>query len=213
MRTLSREGCGIRLIARNESDEKLVLMLLNLFQRQMSVPLLNIRRGSQLEQAIGQLNDGQRPQLIAQAFNCYARIVQLLRERYNLTNSIKTELSVVVIEGQRHVRISTSFESIWIIDSLQPRTQYDRQLATTRDELVTALSDVILIYKMFYHSKFNRIIWNNFLVATFFLSYIFPFCWWLIKTLVKVYLPFFTYELNGKWFTRSIIPHPVMCSR
>lgn len=112
MRTLSREGCGIRLIARNESDEKLVLMLLNLFQRQMSVPLLNIRRGSQLEQAIGQLNDGQRPQLIAQAFNCYARIVQLLRERYNLTNSIKTELSVVVIEGQRHVRISTSFESI-----------------------------------------------------------------------------------------------------
>lgn len=191
-------------------------MLRNLFQRQMSVPLLNIRWRSQLEQAIGQLDDGQWLQLTAQALNCYACFVQLLRERYNLTNSIKTELSVVVIEVQRHVRISTSFESIWIIDSLQPRTQYDRQLATTRDELVTALSDVILIYKIssFYHNKVNRIIQNNFLVAgNVLFSYIFPFCWWLVKMLVKVYLPFFTYELNGKWFTRSIIPHPVMCSR
>lgn len=50
-------------------------MLLSLFQR-----LLNIVRRSQLEQAIGQLNDGQRPQLTIHAFNCYARIVQRLRE-------------------------------------------------------------------------------------------------------------------------------------
>ena len=53
-----------------------------------------------------------------------------------------TERVVVVLESQRHVRICTSFERIWIIDSLEQHKHYDRQLASTRDNLAVPLSDV-----------------------------------------------------------------------
>lgn len=39
------------------------------------------------EQAIGRLNAGQLPRIIANDFNCSARTIQLLRERYNSTGS------------------------------------------------------------------------------------------------------------------------------
>ncbi|CAC5358245.1 unnamed protein product [Mytilus coruscus] len=41
----------------------------------------------QREQAIGRVNAGRRPQVVANAFNCNIRTIQRLRERYNATNS------------------------------------------------------------------------------------------------------------------------------
>ncbi|CAG2242184.1 unnamed protein product [Mytilus edulis] len=48
------------------------------------MPRLNPR---QRKQAIGRLNAGQRPQVVANAFNCNVRTMQRLRERHNATNS------------------------------------------------------------------------------------------------------------------------------
>lgn len=53
-----------------------------------------------------------------------------------------TERFWVILELQRHDRICTSVDRVWIIDSLEPHQQNDRQLAATRDELVMTLSDV-----------------------------------------------------------------------
>lgn len=41
----------------------------------------------QREQAVGRLNAGQRPQVVANAFNCNVRTIQRLRERHTATNS------------------------------------------------------------------------------------------------------------------------------
>ena len=53
-----------------------------------------------------------------------------------------TERVVVVLELQRHVRIDPSMDSMWIIDSLGPLKQHDRQLTITRDRLMMTLSYV-----------------------------------------------------------------------
>jgi hypothetical protein len=59
------------------------------------------------------------------------------RKCYNDTKSIQDRTRRVL---QHHARLGTSFDSIWIIDSLDP--QHGRQLATTKDQLVMTFSDV-----------------------------------------------------------------------
>jgi len=65
------------------------------------------------EQAIGILNAQQRPQLIAQAFNCnVCNIQQHLWERNNARKGTNDRAHCGCPELQYHIRIGTSFDSI-----------------------------------------------------------------------------------------------------
>lgn len=54
---------------------------------------------------------------------------------------LMTEHAAVVLE-LRNVRICTSYDNIWIIDSLELHKKHDRRLTTTRNPLVMTLSDM-----------------------------------------------------------------------
>jgi hypothetical protein len=63
----------------------------------------------QLEQAIGRLNAGQRPQLIADAFSCNVRTIQLLRRCYNATKSTSDH------PRSGHPRVTTQRQDRYIL--------------------------------------------------------------------------------------------------
>lgn len=75
--------------------------------------------------------------------SAYFRHQKIIRNAIIPEAELMTEHAVVVLELQRHVRICTSFDNIWIIDSLELHKQHDRRLATTRNPLVMTLSDVV----------------------------------------------------------------------
>jgi len=63
------------------------------------------------------------------SLNIYSIVMYALSNRNAMTPQTvpMTDHLVVILELQPHVRIGTSFDSIWIIDSLELIKQHDRQ--------------------------------------------------------------------------------------
>jgi hypothetical protein len=103
----------------------------------LSVPLLNGRQMpwpslEQWEQVIGRLNAGQRPQLIAQAYNCNV----VAPSNIYATNSTNYRTHRFTHSCGPRFTMPRQDRYILLLTSLMPWTQHDRHLTTT-----TNLSD------------------------------------------------------------------------
>ena len=127
----SREAHEPRLIAWNENNKSYWTQKIH----RLSVPLLNANKTTGTTQSWTTRTRYWKIQLLNNGLNSLHVHLAVIYAPFNVYGNVitpqtvpMTKIVVIAQQLQRHVRISTSFDSIWIIDSLEARKHYDRQL-------------------------------------------------------------------------------------